>query len=197
MKMYDKQGSVRRVETTVNDPRSLRVYRRKEGRPDGPAGWHRMRKGVADLRRRAEVSQGCNDRYFDALATLDTSTPLGKLVEPICRPTTLGPDRLRALRPWSPEDQRLLREINRAEYTLNGFRNRDLVQALDGSLTGDAKRRASARMSHRLRLLRGHHLIRKISHTHRYQVTAKGRQILTAILQTQELSLAQLTQAAA
>ena len=104
VKMYDKQGSVLRVETTVNDPRSLRVYRRKEGQPDGPAGWHRMRKGVADLRRRAEVSQGCNDRYFDALATLDTSTPLGKLVEPICRPTTLGPDRLRALRPWSPED---------------------------------------------------------------------------------------------
>ena len=91
VKMYDKQGSVLRVETTVNDPRSLRVYRRKEGQPDGPAGWHRMRKGVADLRRRAEVSQGCNDRYFDALATLDTSTPLGKLVEPICRPTTLGP----------------------------------------------------------------------------------------------------------
>ena len=197
VKMYDKQGSVLRVETTINDPRNLRVYRRREGDREGPMAWHKMRKGVVDLRRRAEVSQGCNERYYQALATLDTSTPLRDLIAPICQPTTLGRCRLRAMRPWAGEDLALLRAINRAEHTLDGFRNRDLVASLHGTLTGQEARRASGRMGQRLRLLRGHHLVKKISHTHRYQLTPKGRQIITAILQTQDVSLAQLARTAA
>lgn len=197
VKMYDKQGSVLRVETTVNDPRDMKVYRRKEGDCSGPMRWQKMRKGVADLRRRAEVSQGCNERYYDALATLDTSTPLRELIAPICKSTTLGCCRLRAMRPWAGEDLALLRTVNRAEFTLTGFRNRDLVATLCGDLTAQDKRRASARMGHRLRLLRAHHLVRKIAHTHRYQLTGKGRQIITAILQTQEVSLERLAQFAA
>jgi hypothetical protein len=197
VKMYDKQGSVLRVETTINDPRHMKVYRSSQDDPDGPKVWHRMRKSVVDLRRRAEVSQGCNDRYLDALSTLDTSTPLGKLVTPICRTTKLGSCRVRGMRPWAGEDLSLLRTINRAEYALNGFRNRDLAEALWGSLSPADKRPASARMGHRLRMLRAHHLVRKIPHTHRYQVTPKGRQIITAILQTQDVSLAQLAQIAA
>lgn len=197
VKMYDKQGSVLRVETTINDPRAMKVYRRGEGDSSGVRSWRPMRKGVVDLRRRAEVSQGCNQRYYDALATLDTTAPLRELVTPICRPAKLGRCRLRAMRPWSPEDLALLRTINRAEYVLNGFRNRDLVQALNGNLPAMDQRRASQRMSHRLRVLRGHRLIRKIPHTHRYQLTAKGRRIITAILQVQEVSLAKLAQVAA
>jgi hypothetical protein len=197
VKMYDKQGSVLRVETTINDPRQMRVYRRKEGDGDGAMGWHRMRKGVVDLRRRAEVSQGCNQRYFNGLAALDTSTPLGKLIEPICRATTLGRCRLRGMRPWSREDLVLLAAINRGEFALSGFRNRNLVEALHGALGPEDKRLVSARMGHRLRLLRGHRLVRKIAHTHRYQLTAKGRQIITAILQAQKVSLEALAQIAA
>jgi hypothetical protein len=91
----------------------------------------------------------------------------------------------------------LLRAVNKAEHSINGFRNRDLVAALYGPLPMAQRRRASARISHRLRLLRAHHLARKVPHTHRYQLTDKGRQIVTAILQTQDVSLAMLTSAAA
>lgn len=197
VKMYDKQGSVLRVETTINDPYDLKVYRPARDDPDGPLAWRQMRKGVVDLRRRAEVSQGCNERYYEALATLDTSTPLGRLIEPICRPTRLGSCRLRGMRPWAGQDLALLRAINRAEFTVTGFRNRDLVGILYGPLTPEQRRGASARMSHRLRLLRGHHLVKKVPRTHRYQLTARGRQIITAILQTQEITLASLAKYAA
>jgi len=197
VKMYDKQGSVLRVETTINDPRDMKVYRCAEGDSGGRRNWRRMRKGVVDLRRRAELSQGCNDRYYQALATLDTSTPLRELIEPICRPTSLGRCRLRAMRPWAGQDLALLRAINRAEFALTGFRNRDLIQVVFAPVTPEERKRASARMGHRLRLLRGHHLVKKIAHTHRYQLTARGRQIVTAILQTQEVSLATLAQIAA
>jgi len=199
VKMYDKQGSVLRVETTINNPREMKVYR--SGESDSgrlQRSWRRMRKGVVDLRRRAEVSQGCNERYYQALAGLDTSTPLRKLIGSVCQPKTLGRCRMRALRPWSQEDMALLRAVNRAEYALSGFRNRQLASVLYPSArTPREKHRAAARVSHRLRLLRAHRLVRKIPHAHRYHLTVKGRQIITAILQTQELTLATLTQAAA
>jgi len=199
VKMYDKQGSVLRVETTINNPREMKVYR--SGESDSgrlQRSWRRMRKGVVDLRRRAEVCQGCNERYYQALAGLDTSTPLRKLIGSVCQPKTLGRCRMRALRPWSQEDMALLRAVNRAEYALSGFRNRQLASVLYPSArTPQEKHRAAARVSHRLRLLRAHRLVRKIPHAHRYHLTVKGRQIITAILQTQELTLATLTQAAA
>jgi len=66
-----------------------------------------------------------------------------------------------------------------------------------GGKTPSERRQVSARVSYRLRLLRAHRIIKKISHTHRYQVTARGRQIVTAILQSQEVTLNKLTEIAA
>lgn len=197
VKMYDKHGRVLRVETTINDPRDMKVYRSSEGDPTGRQSWQRMRKGVVDLRRRAEISQGSNERYYEALGTLDTSTPLRELIAPISRPAKLGASRVRGLRPWSGEDLALLRQISRGEYMLNGLRNADLAAGLYPRANASDKRRNSARVSYRLRLLRAHHIIRKVPHTHRYQLTAHGRQIVTAILQSQELSLATLEKIAA
>jgi hypothetical protein len=57
IKMYDKQGSVLRIETTINDPVDFKQYRTPEGKPDAAMGWHCMRKVIADLHRRAEVSR--------------------------------------------------------------------------------------------------------------------------------------------
>jgi hypothetical protein len=79
IKMYDKQGSVLRVETTINDPADFKSFRTPEGKPDAAPAWHGMRKGIADLHRRAETSQACNDRYLRALASVEDTTSLGEL----------------------------------------------------------------------------------------------------------------------
>ncbi len=198
VKVYDKQGSILRVETTINDPRDLKVYRTAEGDPGGVPSWRRMRKGVVDLRRRSELSQACNERYYEALAGLDTDVALGELIGPICRPRKFRGHRVRALRPWSPEDLALFRAISRGEHTVTGFRNRDLVSLLHGTPSDPVQRkRLASRVGHRLRLLRAHGIIRKVSRTHRYQLTRKGRQIVTAILQAQATTVAKLTREAA
>jgi hypothetical protein len=85
LKMYDK-CSVLRVETMVQDTGNFKVYRPAEGDPDGPKDWRPLRKGVADLHRRAEVSQAANERYLEALAAVHETTPLRELVEPLCQP---------------------------------------------------------------------------------------------------------------
>jgi hypothetical protein len=85
IKLYDK-GSVLRPEVTINDPEDFRVFRPKEGDPDGPKAWRQMRLGVADLYRRGEVCQAANERYLEALAAVQDTTPLRELAEPLCRP---------------------------------------------------------------------------------------------------------------
>jgi hypothetical protein len=98
LKLYDK-GSVLRPEVTINDPEDFRVYRPKEGDPNGPKAWRRLRYGVADLYRRAEVCQAANERYLEALAAVADTTPLRQLVEPLCRsvpaPSRAGAARVR------------------------------------------------------------------------------------------------------
>jgi len=82
VKLYDKQGSVLRAETTINNPYGFKVFRPVEGDAGGRCAWRLMRKGIADLHRRSRVSQASNERYLDAPASVDTSTPLGKLAIP-------------------------------------------------------------------------------------------------------------------
>jgi len=199
VKVYDKCGSILRIETTINEPRDFRVYRPKQGVCGGPCQWRRMRKGIADIHRRAEVSDASNRRYLDALGSLDTNAPLRRLVEPVCRRKKWKGHMVRALRPWSNDDRVLLEAISRGEFTLNGFHNRDLVGLIFGrsSSSPQEKRRVSGRVTRRLRLLRAHGIIKKVPHRHRYIVTRKGRQIVTAIIETQHLTLEQLRKPAA
>jgi hypothetical protein len=199
VKMYNKQANLVRVETTINDPTAFKSYRASAWDQGGRLAWRTMRKGVADIYRRAEVSQQCNECYMDALASLDTDTPVGELVGPVCRSKRWRGQRVRGLRPWSAEDRALLGVVSRGEFHLNGFRNRDLVGALFGKRISSPqdKRRASAGVTHRLRLLRAHGIIKKISHTHHYRLTRKGREIATAVIGTQHVTLQELNRAIA
>jgi hypothetical protein len=202
IKMYDKQGSLLRVETTINNTRDLKVFRRPEshgpeGKPKAKPSWQRMRKGVADLRRRAQVSQAANERYLEAMAAVEKTTPLKQLTEPLCRAVTWKGRSERALNPLSDGDATLLREVARGEFILNGFRNRDLRELLFKTPTDAVeKRRQSGKVTRLIRLLRAHGLIQKVPRTHRYLVSPKGREAITALLCAREANTAQLAKAA-
>ncbi len=199
VKMYDKGPNLLRIETTINNPRDLKVYRRSEGQPEGDRKWLPMRKGIADLPRRAEMSAKTNERYQEALATLDTTTRLGDLMAPVSRRRRRNGRTVRPVRVWTDEDQALFAAIHRPEFLLAGFRNRDLAQLLypRDQATADGRRRAAARISYRLRVLRAHGVIAKVTRTRRYRTTERGRQIITAALVSQNVTVAQLTNAAA
>jgi len=183
VKAYDKFGQGLRLETTINQARSFKVYRTKEGDADGSRSWQRLRKGVADLPRQAEISQRANERLAESLATCADTTPLGKLLEPLGRPVFQDGRRTRALNPLTGADGDLLRTVARGDFLVQGFRNRDLRVALFGD-TADAteQRRQAARVTRQLRLLRAHGFILKVHKTHRYQLSAQGRRVLTALL---------------
>jgi len=202
LKLYDKAftvaGSVLRAETTVHNGDDFRVYRPKEGDPEGELAWRQMRRGIADLHRRAEVSRKAAERYLDAFASVDEDTTLEELIRRLGQPKQWRGRRVRALRPFG-DDHALVEAVSRGEFALNGFRNRHL-QAIFFPRTANSPeqaRRRSAWVSRKLRLLRAHGLITKVTGTHRYQLTAAGRKTITAILTALRSTVRQLTPVAA
>ena len=197
VKMYNKQGSVLRVETVINQARDLTVYRPKEGDPDGEKDWRYLRKGVADVWRRAELSQQANERYLAALAAATEPTPLGILSQPLCRRVRYHGQPVRALNPLAADDAALLAVVYRGEFVITGLRNRDVRRLLSpGASDAATRRRRAAQVTRQLRLLRGHGLLRKVAHTHRYLLTAKGRVVVAALLAARQADTATLAAAA-
>jgi hypothetical protein len=196
-------GDLFRVETLTQHVEVFKTYRPAEGGPEDDLQWRIMRRGVADLHRRCEVSQKANERYWDALSTVDDSTRFSELTRDLERHCSYQGRRVRALHPFQEDDHQLLLAVNRGEFTINGLRNRDLQPLLYGPvdpnspLTPKEKRRRSAAVSRKLRLLRAHGLIQKVPKTHRYLVTSHGRLAITAILTMDRSSIALLNKVAA
>jgi hypothetical protein len=199
IKMYDKQGSVLRVETTINDAGGFKSFRTPEGKPEAPKAWRGLRKGIADLHRRAQVSQAANDRYLAALASVHDSRSLGELAAPLCQPAQRNGRSMRALNPYAPADTKLIEAISRGEFSLNGFRNRDLRRLLfaDDNAPAAVQRRHAAAVTRKLALLRAHRLVKRLPGTHRYHLTTAGRTIVTTLLTARNTSANLLTKLAA
>lgn len=200
IKMYDKAGSVLRVETTIGDPTDFKVFRPRQDDPDGNLEWLPLRKGVADLHRRAQVSQRSNHAYFNALATVGDTTPCFRLFDTVCRPVTDQGRRIRALRLGDPNDIALLEAVARGEFAISGFRNRDIRRQLHPAALTDSpleQRRLAAKITRQLRILRAHGLIQKIPKTTRYRLTTRGQTLIAAIFATRNADITQLLSKAA
>ncbi len=198
-KAYSERGAVLRAELTLNVPGQFRVFRHKTGQDHGPMQWRVLRAGIADLHRRAEVSQKALDRYSTALARVDDTTSLRELTASLEKRVLWNGRRVRALHPFEPADLALLQAVNRGEFVINGLRNRDLRPLLfptPPENQAEARRRSAA-VSRQIRLLRAHGILRKLAHTHRYQVSDSGRLILNAVISAQRATTQQLTTLAA
>src|SRR5436190_15752699 len=125
-------------------------------------------------------------------------TPLKEQTARVCRPVKHNGQRYRALNPLGDSDAQLMAIVNRGEFLLNGFRNRDIRAHLYPTREDRPQQRQQmAAVGRRLKLLRAHGLIMKVSKTHRYVVTEKGRNVMTALLAARQASTEQLTKLAA
>jgi hypothetical protein len=200
IKMYDKAASILRVETTIARTQDFKVFRPPHKDPEGKLDWKPLRKGVADLHRRAEVSQRSNERYLEALASVEDRTPCSEIFDAVAKPIIDGQHRSRALRIGDPADVALLAAVSRGEFAVSGFRNRDLRRILhpkSAKLDPAGQKRVAARVGRQIRLLRAHGLIRKVQKTHRYVLTPKGTLLAAALWATRDANLKKLVSEAA
>jgi len=156
-----------RVETTLNQPEVFKVYR-PQSQAQAPTQsksrhWQRLRRSIADLPRRAEVSRAANYRYLRAIASTQGNLSLLEAVRRATLPVRWQGHRYRGINPLQPQDAALLQAIGRGEWALAGFRNRDIRCCIYPAAPRDGhqRRRQSAAIGRRLRLLRAHAIIRK------------------------------------
>ena len=117
--------------------------------------------------------------------------PTRKVLDPLSKRVQKEGRPYRALRPIAPEDNDLFAAVMRGEHLLDGFRNRDLREAIaPGVRPRSARGRSVAgRGTRYVRLLRAHGLIRKVPRTQLDRITPKGHHAMTTALKLRELDV--------
>jgi len=200
VKMYNKNGSILRIETTINNTRDFKVYRHPDDDPGRPASWQKMRKGTRDLYRRCQISNQCNERYGDALASAQVEDTLKDVVSTACNRITKTGKRYRGLNPWQTQDYKLLTFLAKGENAIGGFRNKDLRHWLypeAEKLEKHEQRKYTSRITRSIKLLRVHGLIKKVPRENRYMLTAKGQTFAGALMTASAVDIKGLTEIAA
>lgn len=178
VKMYDKFGLILRVETTTSDVSSFKHHRRVEHK-DGRVEFKEapMRKSIYSLLALQEAMGACNRRYLAWLGAIeDPSVPLRQL-DKLGRRVQDGERSSRGFNMFAQDDLKLFETLMRGEFTLRGFRNRDLREKLG---------RGAHQVSHLLKGLRLHGLIKKAGKSYRYYVTSLGQRVLGAGLRLRQ-----------
>jgi hypothetical protein len=154
IKQYHKEGRALRTETTVNDTRDFGIGRRLHNLPALREVGFRANRRLLDVQR---ISHDCSigEDGFHAVQ----------------HPRVVNKQRASGLRFGDERVQALLHALVLFRLLPHGFSNADLRRQLEpirGTQT------SAGALTYDLRRLKLHGLLRRIPHTHRYQVTPLG-----------------------
>lgn len=168
IKMYDKRGTVLRIETTTNNVSFFKHHRKVEHR-EGPASRELapVKKTIYSLLDLREILLGCNRRYLTHLSTLDDVSAGTRALERVTKPRRLGDKTVKGINFFAIDDKALLQALQNPRVTIAGIRRGDLLADLSMFTPG--------RLSRQLRRLLDLGLIKRVSGTYRYYLTKTGR----------------------
>ncbi len=182
LKLYDKFGRILRIETTANDVTFFKHHRTVEQK-DGQrvVKLAPVRKTIyslcPDLR---DLMLAANQRYLTFLANLIDPSAGIKALRKVSEPTRENGRTYPGLNFFRAVDQTLCEQLVRGEFLISGLRNKDLRQ-----LTG----RTTAQISHALKRLRLHGLLKKGAHSYKYYFTQFGSHVILTALKLKSLVL--------
>ena len=183
IKMYDKHGSVLRIETVINRPYEFKIRRRGRRQGKEVLGWFPMAKGVANMYRYAEVSRAANGRYLDALTPVHDPALSQQQLHNLGRAVRQKGRSYRGFNPLAKRDFQLFAALLRGEHAIMGFRNRDIRPHLFPQAKDDAALlRQSSRVSRLFKILHVHKLIAKIPRSRRWRLTSTGQTVLSMVV---------------
>lgn len=184
IKSYDKANCLR-IETTINEPSIFKVYGEVHHR-DGTTSkqWKPMGKSISNLYRYAEVAKASNSRYINSLENVIPVKSVQKEIQQVCTRKTEHGKVYSGFNVWEKETLEMFRIISGGKYLLSGFTNKAVCQEIYPKTFYD--KRSRGRMTRLLKKLRVHGLIRKVPHSHRYNVSDKGRRIMNSLLEIYE-----------
>ena len=192
LKMYDKVGSVLRIECTTSDVTTFKHRRKVEPRRSAGPGanqtgagssgekkWAPMRKTCYSLGAVAEAMSACNRRYLAYISQWrDRTRERHALVEVTASRRDEKDRSVRGVNFFRADDLQFLRALQRGEHQIQGVRNRTLQPHLPGW--------KPSRIGRTLRRFRVLKLIKPVAGTRKYYPTARGESLVIAGLQLTE-----------
>jgi hypothetical protein len=180
IKMYDKRGIILRIETTANDVSFFKHHRKVEQK-NGESVFKLapLKKSIYSLADLRGLMAAANHRYLDFISALDDPTAGTKALQKITEPAEENGRTYRGFNFFSTEDDRVLSAIVRGEFTISGFRNKDLRVNL--------REKKSAWISRHLKRLRVHGLIKRIGKTYKHYLTELGRRVILTAFKLREM----------
>ena len=124
------------------------------------------------------VMFGCNRRYIEFISAIDDPTNGIKKVNKISRPVRKNGRSFRGFNLFNEEDEAVLRAIAQGGAQGFGIRNFILRKVLN---------KTAGQISHILRRLRNHGLIKKVSKSYKYYLTSLGRKVTATSLKLKEM----------
>lgn len=180
LKLYDKFNLILRIETTVNDL-TFFDQRRQVHHRDGTTTiqWAPMKKTIYSLPPLQETLHAVNQRYLKFLSEIDLPWLGVKKLHQLTATHLDHNHRYKGFNLLSEEDSSLLRLLLAGEFVIQGLTNKQLRTKLVD--------KSSAQVSHLLKRLRVHGLLKKVSRSFRYYLTDFGRQVATLALTLQHV----------
>jgi len=192
LKMYDKAGSVLRIECTTSDVTTFKHRRKVEPRRSAGPGdcqtgagssgekkWAPMRKTFYSLGAVAGAMSACNRRYLAYISQWRDRTRERHALGEVTASQRDQKDRsVRGVNFFRADDLQFLRALQRGEHQIQGVRNRTLQAHLPGW--------KPARIGRTLRRFRVLKIIKPVAGTRKYYPTARGESLIIAGLQVTE-----------
>lgn len=201
IKMYDKAGSVLRIECTTSDVKSFTHYRKVEPRQSPGAGasqradqagsvvtgkaapaasqYAPMRKTLYSLPALSGAMSAVNQRYLAHISQWHDRTKERHDLRAITASVRDDKDHShRGINFFREEDVAFMQALQRGEHHIRGLRNRGVQQHLP--------QWSAAKIGRALRRFRAHGLLKKVAGTHKYYLTRTGSSSLIAASQLKE-----------
>jgi len=182
IKLYDKQGLVLRIETTVNDVSFFRHHRTVEHRDrTSETKLAPMQKTIYSLAPLRELLLAANRRYLAFLSDLTDPSAGVRQVERLAEPVREEERSYRGFNLFNADDLDLFIALVRGEWQISGFRNSSLRRVLTD--------RSGPQVSRLLKRLHLHGLTKKIGRTYKYYLTETGRHVALTALKLRHLAV--------
>lgn len=179
IKIYDKFGTILRIETTVNSVTDFQHFRQIDKKDGTKAtGIAKMKKNIYSLYALGQVLKGSNSRYLEFISAFEDNTQGNKNLLKLSEPVYSADRSSKGFNFFNQFDLKLLHIISRGEFLINGIRNKDIRIFF--------KELSPSSISRILKRLLLHNIIKRAHKSYKYYLTTLGKAIIATALKLKE-----------